>query len=558
MAEQELHCKQLLEIVKFASPEEYPQANANFLAATIPFLRSLPKCIWCKRSVLTCELMWLFSLPDASPHLQWFQKATRECLQSCRACLTAYYATREPVMQTFATIYDEEAMSAYNAKILRFDEDKLAESFNSLLSDPAQYKSLKVMFALFEVLMAPSWLENKTVGPLFTQVLLQMIASRRMLKAEENLPGVVACLNHPNAIVAKWAHSALTSPSTNIKFAEKCVDINYKVNFDAIKSAEVLFLTLWWMPKEVLLRSRATFLDKMEHFPTEYQSAIYLTIKKRHLESTIGCKVDFLSLLQDESFWTTKTSLAAHLHLHTDWITILKADEKLYLIHNITRWWSLCVAHAEYERILVLLMAQETLLETLLSQCETILSSIQDSSKRKQIAAEFLAKVNFQDTKLSDGSLNELYCAICRPFNPSPPEPSVFSFLKLAETCKYLLLKSFLCEDLQKCARLLISPECAPFLDFYLMALIIPDKSESENDTAQRIEHFKKLTIYVSSPERIELWLQAWARLFTSISDMESAADESIFKFLEKGSHWAKALTIFFAVPAQKTQCKLD
>ncbi|PJF19418.1 hypothetical protein PSACC_00811 [Paramicrosporidium saccamoebae] len=191
---------------KYRNPSDL-QIDREIFMRGIKLLKESP-CIWCRHTRLAGELLRLLSFPQNECQ-SWFCERTIESLQSCSDCMEKYYAARPELKAAFSKLYETHTLEAFWEKVSEFDAARIGSALGAFLEERIDAKTPALLYALYELLLFPDHLQIAVLHEDFSQVLTALVTSKRMIRINRVLPGVIACLFDTNQSVRQWASSVL-------------------------------------------------------------------------------------------------------------------------------------------------------------------------------------------------------------------------------------------------------------------------------------------------------------------------------------------------------------
>jgi hypothetical protein len=205
----------LLKSDSIKSAESY----SHYLSNALHTILHQPGCICCKFPLHLLELLVFYTLPEYENFAEQITSKTNESLRRCRSCIEAYYKiTNKDFIKEGLSHRNFIQLHIILRKLEEINIQRLESTLTSYLSS-GDVHSPFLMFTLFEILIHPIWISHPKIQTKFESCLVNMLATKKMLKVSEPLSGVLACLFHPNLEISKWALKIITSSA--VKFSKE-------------------------------------------------------------------------------------------------------------------------------------------------------------------------------------------------------------------------------------------------------------------------------------------------------------------------------------------------
>ncbi|CEP07406.1 hypothetical protein, partial, partial [Parasitella parasitica] len=175
---------------------------------------------WCTDATLPIarESLWLFSLPDHDPIVQYKKKLNAQ-LSACTNCVQAYQTSKKSVKERYKKTFPVEIVQDFFQVIESFDADRVKSTFEA-----AQESSFKMttaaIAAILEVIYAPYLLTDKKCDELFGKIfdLIQQTKSFPTF-GKDTATHVFKMTFYHRRIVRFWARKLLEKLITADQYA---------------------------------------------------------------------------------------------------------------------------------------------------------------------------------------------------------------------------------------------------------------------------------------------------------------------------------------------------
>ncbi|EPB85292.1 hypothetical protein HMPREF1544_07906 [Mucor circinelloides 1006PhL] len=169
------NASQLQEVLNLLEEKQQNPGNAdvetNFFNKALEYLlSSTVNHWWCTNATLPIarESLWLFSLPDHDPIVQYKKKLNTQ-LSSCTYCVQAYQNSKQSVKARYNTVFPEETVQVFFEGIESFDVNRVKSTFRSAQEGTFTMTN-QVICSILDVIYAPYLLKDAKCDELLGKV----------------------------------------------------------------------------------------------------------------------------------------------------------------------------------------------------------------------------------------------------------------------------------------------------------------------------------------------------------------------------------------------------
>lgn len=268
----------LVELFRLLEEKQKPDCplatQQVFYVKACQFLQRNPKCVWCKLTPLSVELLHLYSLPP-NPLLDIFSQITKDCLSTCSSCVHAYHVEREGIFKRLANEYEMDALKTFEAKLNDWDYTRLSSFLGAYIKGDIDSSNQKLLYSIFEVLGFPYLLSSPELDLNFCKTVHLLMSQKKMLKLSQLMPGIIVLAFHSDEKLRNWAQSVMrTNLSKPSKWPCKTLNLNQLVmkiqgNIGRTETLKSATHALLWYPTDNLIIDYRWLLDCLNQINLE-------------------------------------------------------------------------------------------------------------------------------------------------------------------------------------------------------------------------------------------------------------------------------------------------
>ncbi|CEJ02391.1 hypothetical protein RMCBS344292_16398 [Rhizopus microsporus] len=160
---------------------------------------------WCTEATLplASESLWLFSLPDHDPIVQYKNKLNQQ-LKSCGYCARTYQTSKVMVRKRYETLFPRQTVDQFFNILSQFDLSRINSTLREYNHNPTMTD--ETISALLEIISSPTLLGNVECDDLFCSMFDQIQKTGLFPTLEASTAASVSRLTlHHHRVVRFWA-----------------------------------------------------------------------------------------------------------------------------------------------------------------------------------------------------------------------------------------------------------------------------------------------------------------------------------------------------------------
>ncbi|KAI8987866.1 hypothetical protein BDF20DRAFT_910411 [Mycotypha africana] len=184
---------------------------------------------WCDQNILPIarESLWLFSLPEHNPILQYKKKLNNQ-LMTCTSCVQVYQNSKQFVKQRYEEQFPKSTVDDFFKTIEKFDIDRVS---SSLTAQSEEFNmTTEIICAILEVICAPQMLEDCDGKFAKTFEAIQKAGSFPTFDTA-TAPYIVRMTLHHQRVVRFWARKLLEKFINTDQYSLNDADFLYIKDF---------------------------------------------------------------------------------------------------------------------------------------------------------------------------------------------------------------------------------------------------------------------------------------------------------------------------------------
>ncbi|RCI05707.1 hypothetical protein CU098_012281, partial [Rhizopus stolonifer] len=292
---------------------------------------------WCTKTTqpIAQESLWLFSLPDHDPIVQYKQKLNNQ-LQSCTTCVEIYQTSKPVIRKKYEDTFPVATVEDFFQGIKRFDTNRV---LSALQTQTKFSMTSQIMCAILEVIYAPQLLQDKALDEVFGKTfnLIQQTGSFPTF-GTETATHIFRMTFYHHRVVRFWSR----------KLLEKFITADHYVlsEQDYVKVKDLIFGMLTSFAKE----DEFTDIIQACHFTITQDLGEFW--KAFRLFSAMA-QTDLLLKCLEESGTSMSDLIQAQLSSSAEWLgEILKTMTAMLLKMQVGFWGKLSKKTSTYYDII--------------------------------------------------------------------------------------------------------------------------------------------------------------------------------------------------------------